>query len=215
MNTTFDEIYSLNGALMDMSEQMNKPDNIYYFILFQYLYFAISEFSQHCYKDLSNHTPFSQNIYTFEDDGIETQFVLSPTPEIDSQFYVNVDGVKLKEDEYSYDDITNTLTLSVTGNNIYVGTYIVGTFNIELNMREKTILADAMTPTFVEKYINTPKQLEQLMYEGVEMFSQSQHNKVSISIEEFRRSKCFRDMIYYSYGRDMPSTVSLAKKSRN
>lgn len=213
MATTFEEIYTLNGAIMDLSEQINKPDNLYYFILFQYLAFGISEFSNYCYKDLNDFAPFQQEIYTIESDGIETEFVLSPAPPTDCDFYVSVDGVVLTEEQYSYDDLTDTLTLTVTGESIYIGAYVIGTFNIDLNLKEKTILADAMTITFVEKYTNSPKQLEQLMYAGVELFSQSQHNKVNLMIEEFRKSKVFKDMIFYTYGKDMPSTVNLAKRA--
>lgn len=213
MATLFDDVYTLNGAIQNDSRLTDKPTNIYYFILYQYLAFAIGEFSQYCYKDLLDTTPFQQSINTYESDGIATSFVLTNTPPINSVFYISIDGVELEKTEYSYDSITNTVTTNFGGTDIYISAYVVGEFNDSLNLREKTILADAMTFAFVANFTNDDTQLEQLMYSGVDMFSQSQHNKVNINIEEFRRSNSFRQMIYYSYGRDMPNTINLAKRA--
>jgi hypothetical protein len=126
---------------------------------------------------------------------------------------VSVDGVKLQDDEFSYDESTNKVTISITGTDIYIGAYNIGQFNVDLNVREIAILADAMSVFFVASNVNTSRQLEQLMYSGVDMFSQSQHTKVSLALEEFRRSTAFKNMIYYSYGRDNDNSWSIAKKA--
>jgi len=210
--TSFDEIYTVNGAIMKELRATNKPDNLYYFILYQYLRFATAVFSQYSYTDLDDKVNFEQFIDTFESDGIETNFALDFTPIAGGDFYVGIDNVKLDESEYSYDEATNSITTDFGGDYVYVSSYEVGQFNNTLNEREIIILADAMTEWFVESFTNDPKQLEQLMYSGVKMFSQSQQNKVNISIEEYRNSKSFKSMIYYSYGVDMPSTVQLSSK---
>jgi len=209
----FDDIYTLNGLIMKDLKLQNKSDNIYYFMLYQYLSFAISEFSQYCYKDLLDIVPFQQTIDTYESDGVETNFILEDTPPLDYLFYVSVDNVKLNSNEFSYDSLTNSVTTTYGGTNIYISSYVIGYFNEDINLREKTILSEAMTSVFVASFVNDGGQLAQIMYSGVDMFSQSQHNKVNINIEDFRRSNSFRQMIYYSYGRDMPSTVKLAKRA--
>lgn len=213
MATQFDEIYTLNGAIAQDSRLSGKPDNIYYFILYQYLYFAMAEFSEYYYGDIFDTVPFEQTIDTYDSDGIETNFVLTSTPSIGSIFYVSIDNAVLDNTEYSYDSGTNSVTTTFGGTDIYIGTYIIGQFNETLNGRAKTILAEAMTFVFVENFVNDDKQLEQVMYSGVSFFSQSQHNKVNINVEQARRDVSFKNMIYYSYGRDMPSTVRLARKA--
>ena len=211
--TSFDEIYIQNGLIMEELRGQSKPDNLYYFILYQHLKFAIGEFSQFCYKDLLDITPFIQTIDTYDSDGVETNFILESTPPQDAIFYVGVDGVKLSDSEFSYDELTNSITTSISGSSIYISGYIIGNFNVDLNLREIAILAEAMTETYLESFVNSPKQLEQVMYSGVDMFSQSQHNKVNVEAEKFRRSVSFKNMTYYSYGKDTPDTIILAKKA--
>jgi len=213
MATSFDVIYTLNGAIETDSRLQDKPENIYYFILYQYLYFSLAEFSNYCYKDLLDIVPFQQTIDSFESDGIETNFVLESTPLTGGVFYVSIDGTQLDDSEFSYDSGTNSVTTDFGGSNIYISTYIIGQFNSDLNAREIMILAEAMTFVFTESFVNDDKQLDQVMYSGVDFFSQSQHNKVNLNIEKARRDVSFKNMIYYTYGRDMPSTIQLAKKA--
>lgn len=211
--TSFDEIYGVNGSIMEDLRTTNKPDNIYYFVLYNYLYLATAEFSQYCYKDLLDISPFQQTIDTFETDGLTFDFELSETPPTDCIFYVSVDGEKLEDDQFTYDELTNTITTTVSGDYVYIGAYVIGQFNVDLNQREISILASAMNTFFIMSNVDTSRNLDQVMYEGVRMFSQAQHNKATLDIEKFRKSDSFRAMVYYSYGRDGVGKWNIAKKA--
>lgn len=212
MATSFDEIYSLNSSITRDSQLQGKPDNIYYFLLAQRLQFAIGAFAEYSYIDILDTVDFTQEIYVFESDELTTEYLLSPAPPTDCEFYVEIDGVKLLSTEYSFNSLTNIMTLP-NGGNIYIGAYVIGQFNNTLTIKEKVILADAMTEWFVESHVNDSMGLEQIMYAGVEMSAQSQHNKINLDIEKFRNSKSYKDMIMYTYSKNMPKTINLAKRS--
>ena len=133
-----------------------------------------------------------------------------PSPPENAEFYIEIDGVKVEN--YTFDSIADVLTLP-NGGEIYVGAYVIGEFNNTLTLKEKVILADAMNEWFIESKVNDPTALEQIMYAGVEMSSQAQHNKVNLDIEKFRNSKSFKNMILYTYSKNMPSSINLAKRA--
>jgi len=210
MATSFDEIYSLNSSIKNNSDIQGKPDNIYYFLLNQQLMFAVGVFCEYSYIDLLDMNEFKQEIYQFDTEPSVTQYTLTPPPPENAEFYIEIYGVR--ETNYSFDPNTNILILP-NGGEIYVGAYVIGEFNNTLTLKEKVILADAMNEWFIESKVNDPTALEQIMYAGVEMSSQAQHNKVNLDIEKFRNSKSFRNMILYTYSKNMPTSIRLAKKA--
>ena len=211
--TSFDEVYKSNGSLRRSRDLANKPDNIYYFLLSEYLKSAISVFSEFCYEDILDITKFEQVIETYSNSTPETTFVLSETPHVDAIFYIKADDVVLDESEYSYDSFSQTVTIPSGGFEVYIGAYIIGYFNNDISFNAIMIMADAMNEWYVESYVNDDTQLEQLMFSGVENHSQANHNKVNLQVEDFRSSKTFKRMMMYSYGKAVPSTVKLAKKA--
>ena len=210
MATSFDEIYSLNSSIKNNSDIQGKPDNIYYFLLNQQLMFAVGVFCEYSYIDLLDMNEFKQEIYQFDTEPSVTEYTLVPSPPENAEFYIEIDGVKVEN--YTFDSIADVLTLP-NGGEIYVGAYVIGEFNNTLTLKEKVILADAMNEWFIESKVNDPTALEQIMYAGVEMSSQAQHNKVNLDIEKFRNSKSFKNMILYTYSKNMPSSINLAKRA--
>jgi len=210
--TNFDEIYMLNGSIQK-ENYSGTPDNIYYFMMSNYLMFATGIFCEYSYIDITEYTPFSQNIYTFSTSQDVTEFSLVPTPTDNAIFYVSVDGITLSSDEYSYDDVLNILTIPTGGGEVYVGAYIVGEYTNDLTIKEKIILADAMTEWFVEGNVNNSSQLEQTMFAGVELHSQANHSKANLDVEKFRNGKSFKNMLMYTYTKNMPDSINLAKKA--
>lgn len=211
--TSFDEVYKSNGSLRNSRDLANKSDNIYYFILSEYLKSAISIFSEYCYEDILDITQFQQVIDTYSLQTAETVFQLSEVPPTDAIFYVKADDKVLTSDEFSYDAILNQVTLVEEAFDVYISGYIIGHFNQTISFNVIMILADAMNEWYVESYVNDDSQLEQIMFAGIENHSQANHNKTNLAIEQFRNSKSFRRMMMYSYGKAVPSTVKLAKKA--
>lgn len=210
MATSFDEIYSLNSSIKNNSDIQGKPDNIYYFLLNQHLMFAVGVFCEYSYINLLDMNEFKQEIYQFNTTVDTTEYVLFPPPPENAEFYIEIYGIR--ELDYSFNSNTNVLTLP-KGGEVYVGAYVIGEFNNTLTLKEKVILADAMNEWFIESKVNDPTALEQIMYAGVDMSSQAQHNKVNLDIEKFRNSKSFKNMILYTYSKNMPSSINLAKRA--
>lgn len=188
MATSYEEIYCLNQAIMDNTKIKNAPTDVRLFALYKYLEFSISLFRNKCFKDLDDRTEYQQEVYMFDGDGIEVTFALSPAPPTSSEFYVTIDGVFVDSSEYtittSPDEITFN-TAPVNQSVIRVGAYVIGQFNQTLNISEKTILAEGMTPAFNESKINLDKAMNQLLYgEGVNFYSQANHNKVNLDIRD-------------------------------
>jgi len=211
--TSFDEVYKSNGSLRRSRDLANKPDNIYYFLLSEYLKSAISVFSEFCYEDILDITKFEQVIDIYSHTTPETVFVLSETPPVNATFYVKADEIVLDESEYSYDSPSQTVTIPNGAYEVYIGAYIIGHFNNNITFNAIMIMADAMNEWYVESYVNDDTQMEQLMFSGVENHSQANHNKVNLQIEDFRRSKSFKRMMMYSYGKAVPNSIKLAKKA--
>ena len=209
--TSFEEIYLLNGSIQK-EDNSNKPDNIYYFEMSNYLMFATGVFCEYSYIDITDYVPFSQNIYTFSTPLSQTEFTLDPEAPTDALFYVSVGGNELEDSEYSYNATSHVLTIPSGGGEVYVGAYIIGQFNNTLGIKEKIILADAMTEWFAEGHVNVDDQQTQIMFSGVEFHSQANNTKANLDVEKFRNGKSFRAMLLYTYSKNMPSTVNLAKR---
>lgn len=180
MSTSFEDIYCLNTTIMNDSRLKNLTTDRYYQILSYYLSFATAQFIDWCNEDLTDVTSYSRNEYLFEGDGITTDYVLSPAPQTDANFYVGIAGAETTN--YTYTEGTFTLSFDMAppkGNDIYVVTYVVGSFEADLNLKEKTILAEGMVIPLIEYQKNRTKALDQIAYtKDFNSFSQANHNKV-------------------------------------
>lgn len=185
MSTSFDDIYCLNSIIKQDAEIQTLTTNNKYALYYLYLQFSISYFLADCYKNLSDITPFSQTEYNFISDGNDNQYFLTPEPINGSKLYVgyrenaNLPFTEIPLSEYIYDSTTCILTLL---NNpplnylIYVGAYIVGKFNADLIITEKTILAEGMNVPFDQGQLQKNSLLNMMVYGGTtKMYSQANH----------------------------------------
>ena len=187
MATSYEEIYCLNKAIMENTKINSAPLDVRYFVLYKYLEFGIALFRNKCFKDLDDRTEFEQEVYEFTGDGINDTFPLTPAPPTGSSFYVTIDMVEVPDTEYTITTSPDEIkfnTIPADGAVGRIGAYVIGEFNQTLNVSEKTILAEAMTPAYTESKINLDKALNQLLYgKGVNFHSQANHNKVNLDIK--------------------------------
>jgi len=180
--TTFDDIYNLNEAIMTDYRLSSLPENLFYYVLSQYLSHAISLFTPFTLKDLTQKVNFSQEIFEFTGDGTTKDFVLSPAPATGSgyAFFVSLGGVE--NTDFTYSELTSTLSFTnapALDSAIYIAYYIVGNFTIDLDIEEQAILADAMAIPFTKSNVLNSKQLRQMISAApVSLTSQANHNKV-------------------------------------
>jgi len=187
--TSFLEIYNLQETLKNDSRLINKPTNQIYSLYNSYLQYAVGLFYPYCYKDLlTNSQEFSQIEYYFESDGTDNNFLLqSPSiPLTNGQFYVgyktseNSVYTEVQSSDYTYNSATNVLTIALDtffkGTCVYVSSYIVGNFPVELNLTEQNILAEAMLIPYLKEHQNRNTLLTQMIYGGsTKIYSQSSH----------------------------------------
>jgi hypothetical protein len=192
MGTQFEEIYCLNAIIKEDQRLLNLPTNQQYLLQWKYLLYAINYFVYDYRTDkddrvglegIGSKIDFSQEEYYFIGDGVDNEFLLSPTPPTSCVFYI---GVK-QEDDLVYDsnytgifnEITNVLTITPTpplNYQVYISGYIIGSFTDTLNTREQTILAEGMNVPFEEEKVNTESLLEQMVYGGTtKLYSQANH----------------------------------------
>ena len=159
--------------------------NQQYALSYLYLQYSISYFLADCYKDLEDIVEFSETEYFYTSNGVDNEYLLSPTPQVGSQLYVgytiskDMPYIEIPPSEYSYDSITNIITLI---NNppdksiIYISAYIIGQFNEALNAMEKTILSEGMNVVFQEGQLNKTSLLNQMVYGGTtRIYSAANH----------------------------------------
>lgn len=219
--TSFEDIYSLNQAIMTDNTLTSLGDNLYYYLLSTYLDFAIAEFRGDCFQDLDDITSFDQEIYGFTGDNTTTDFVLSPAPptsdDMSTSFYITVNDVEIASSAYTYDSGTYTISFSTApaaSAVIYIGAYIIGYFTDDLNRSEKRILAQGMTIPFIEGQINKTKSLNQIIYgRGSGMHSQANHNKVNLEILDSKYQRLHQMIAWYTYTDDPDSLDNLASIS--
>lgn len=186
MGTLFEDIYALNQIIKSDGRINAKPLNLIYQLYFQYLSFAISYFSDDCYKDLDNIIPFSMREYEFTGNGVDNKFILDTAPPTDCKFYISVD---LDSDyTYFYDDETLEITITPTPPNlggIYIAGYIIGEFIETLNMKEKIILAEGMCVPWLEEKRNKEELLSQsISTNDYKRTSQAEHiHQLNISLD--------------------------------
>jgi len=183
MSTPFVDIYCLNEVIKNDNRLVNLSPNQVYALYYLYLTYARSYFLYSCYKDLDAITPFLQEEYYFISDGIDKDYNLSPAPLSGSEFYI---GYKNPDDtyytqifDYTYSSITNILTTADTipvDNEVYISGYIIGSFDDDLSILEKTILSNGMLVPWSQEKEMKNSLLSQMIYGGTQrLYSQANH----------------------------------------
>ena len=200
--TSFNDIYCLNATIMNDNRVKRLTTDRVYQLLGLYLAYSIAFFNKWCYKDLTQLTGFDRTEYTFVGDGSTTDFVLSPTPPTGSSFYVGVAGAE--EENYTYTEGTSTVSFTIAppkGEPIYIAAYTIGSFDETLSDEEKVILAQGMVIPFIDYEINKTKALEQVSFpRDFNAFSQANHNKVNLAIDDTRVYNLIHAINEYTYG---------------
>lgn len=209
MATNFNEIYCLNAVIKNDSRLLEKPSYELALLNWKYLQFAISKFMYDCRKNLMDYIPYSNTKYTFIGDGINNIFELTPAPsfDMDMNFYVGVQVACgqpfVSITDYQWDSENNTITLKnapAVNSTIDIVAYQAGQFNEDLNIDEKTILADAMNIPYFEEAITNRRLLNFTVYGGsIKMHSQAEHEKVLLNALADQRNLVDGEISNYSY----------------
>lgn len=183
---SYEEVYSLNETMRKFREVRNSQPLYYYLLMNQFLKIAIGSFPE-CQKDLTSRSDIEYEIYEFEGDGVSDTFTLTPDSPFDENmettWYVEVDGVVLNDDEYTInlDGEEETIQLTNAPENeaeIVVNAFIIGYFNISdgLSIIEKEIIAELMNEPYIKRIINDDRLLTQTIYSKDEhAYSQANH----------------------------------------
>ncbi len=210
MGTSFLDIYNLAEKIHEDQRICNKPTNQIYSLYNDYLTFARAGFQWDCKNDLDDIIPFAQQDYIYSFDGNDYIFPLSPTPPVGCQFYVgyydpNDKLVEVPISNYSFDNVSNILTILnetfAKGTEVYIGAYVVGSFNSELTNPEKIILAEGMLVPWSQEMLMRDKQLHQIIYGGSsKIYSQAQHITALSSLVDNQHWVKFKGLISeYTY----------------
>lgn len=208
MATSFKDIYCLADVIRNDSWLVGKPQNLVYVLFYLYLEHSISYFVYDCNVDLNDNIPFSQQEYGFMSDGLDNQYLLSPAPPTDCEFYVgyreNDESQYIQTYDFSYDLMTNILTINDNPPinwEVYVSGYIVGQFNNSLNVKEKAILAQGMNVPWSQGQVFKNSLLNQMVYGGTtKIYSQANHINSTMNVVNNQYYKYVMGMINeYSY----------------
>lgn len=156
--TSFDEVYKQYFRLTnDIEIKRIYTTDYSYKVLNDYLEYVASIYNQYCYKDLTDTIPFQLQTYTFTADGISNDYILSPIPPANCDFYIKIDDNEINEKEYKFDVNNNKLqftTIQKNNSEIYIGAYFMGSFNQTLNKTEINLLAEGMAIPFNSNKLN-------------------------------------------------------------
>ena len=186
--TKFEEIYELTTTIMESEEIRQAPLYKKYLFLYKFLQFAIAEFNTRCYRDLTTIQPFSYKSYEIVGDGVESEFQLSTPLSTFSNIYIEEETGKntkifapISGNSFSINEINNSVKFTKIPNdgiriNIYV--YEIGYFYDDLDLEEKSILANGMIISFYQSQLNRSTLMNQQIYGvGAKMYSQAEHIK--------------------------------------
>lgn len=180
MATSFLEVYKANNLIKNDPRLKNLDGCELNTIRFGYLKFAISYFMYDCRKDLNDRTDPDTNIYEFEGNGKDTNFIMTPAPNADSEYvcwYIE-NGVKTDVTEHL--TVTNVVaTLDFVpdvGTGVVIKAYTYGEFTEDLDIREINILAEGMNVPFIEDSKNDENAMKYIVTgKSLRFFSQANH----------------------------------------
>jgi hypothetical protein len=208
MSVNYNEIYCLADVIRNDNRFVNKPQNLIYGLFYKYLEHSISYFLYDCFVDLNDRIPFSQTEYVFTSDGVDNQYLLSPSPPSGCDFYVgfreNNESEYNQTFDYTFDSMTNILTINNNPPNnyeVYIGAYIIGQFNKDLNIVERDILANGMMIPWTQEQLFKNSLLSQMIYGGSsKIYSQAEHIRQVKGISNNQYFNIVKTMISdYSY----------------
>lgn len=208
--TYFRDIYCLNNTIKQDKAFCKMPTYLQYALYWRYLQFAISYFQYDCSKNLLDYVPYREQSYQYIGDGIDNEFMLSPTPPIVyPDLYIAIKNPEEKEftvinqNDYEYESTNCVVTfknIPLEGAIIKIVAYLDGQFNVELSINEKTILAEGMNIPFLEKNQNNTQLLTQIVYGGtMKIYSQGEHMKQLGNIVNSQRDYVNNLIVNYSY----------------
>lgn len=180
MATSFLEVYKANNLIKNDPRLKNLDGCELNTIRFGYLKFAISYFMYDCRKDLNDRTDPVTNIYEFEGNGTDKEFILMPAPQPNSEYvcwYIE-NGTKTDVTEYlTINGDTATLDFApdvLTG--VVIKAYTYGEFASDLDIREINILAEGMNVPFIEDSKNDENAMKYIVTgKSLRFFSQANH----------------------------------------
>jgi hypothetical protein len=187
--TKFEEIYELATMIMEDEKIKQAPLYKKYLILYRFLQLSIGHFNARCFKDLKTIQPYVYKEFSFEGDGMETEYALGESSfTIDTKVYVEVETDKgsgiykeLPNTEYDFKYNSGEVDFSTPINKDFkcnIITYRVGFFYDDLNIEEKTILARGMVVPFIEAQMQKESLMNHMVYgTGAKMYSQAEHLK--------------------------------------
>lgn len=179
--TLFDDVYKQYFRLTnDIETKKIYTIDYSYKVLNDYLEYAISIFGEYCYKNLNDTIPYQLQTYTFESDGMTKDYVLSPIPPKNCEFYIKINNIEIENNTYSFNINTNTLsfkTAPITKLEIYIGAYYIGSFNDTLNIQEINLLAEGMTIPFNDNKLNNSLLMNNSVF-GVDYHPYSPANHI-------------------------------------
>lgn len=190
MGTSYSEIYKMNNVIKSDRRLSKLDDCELNSIRFSYLKFAISYFLYDCRKDLNNRQDPVYSSYEYTGDGVTKEFILSPEPEINSNFVVyiiNSDGKNIVKD-FSYNEVDNTIIFEnapLESDGVLIKSYTVGEFFEELDIREINILAEGMNVPYIEEAKNDENVMKYIISgSSLRFFSQANHmNSINLMVE--------------------------------
>ena len=180
MATSFLEVYKANNLIKNDPRLKNLDGCELNTIRFGYLKFAISYFLYDCRKDLNDKTDPTTDVYVFECDGVENEFVLEPAPPVNSEYVCYyIDGEEKTDvtDSVSVDNDTVKLDfVPSNGSGFVVKAYTYGEFNVDLDIREINILAEGMNVPYISESKNDENAMKYIVTgKSLRFFSQANH----------------------------------------
>ena len=221
--TKFEEIYELATVIMESEEIRQAPLYKKYLFLYRFLQFSIAEFNTRCYKDLTTIKPYSYKTYSIIGDGLEKEFKISSPFSFDTEIYVEEESSKntgvyvmLPENSYYKNEINNSIVFfnaPKDGIKMNIYTFCVGYFYDDLEIEEKSILANGMVVAFYQNQLNKSTLMNQQLYGvGAKMYSQAEHIKRVSELLQTTRYNWTAAINAYTYSKS-PDLV--LDKSRN
>lgn len=220
LSTSFNEIYCLNKLIKNDPRLKNISRGDYNSLCFGYLKFAISYFMYDCRVDLLQKVDPTYGSYSFIFSTSDNQYQLSPAPELNSIIYIyyidSEDNIKEIEN-YLYSQDTNILTVNDVledGTKFIVECYTYGEFENNLDIREKTILAEAMNIPYIEESKNDQNAMKYIVAgKSLRFFSQANHIEASISNYNSQAYNIVDYLISeYSYKGSIDNYAGIAKR---
>lgn len=187
--TKFEEIYELATMIMEDEKIKQAPLYKKYLILYKFLQLSIGHFNARCFKDLKTIQPYVYKEFSFEGDGMETDYTLSEGSfTVDTKIYVEVETEKdsgifseLSETEYSFKYNSAEVDFNTAinkGFRCHIVVYRIGYFFDTLDIEEKIILARGMVVPFIESQLQKESVMNHMVYgTGAKMYSQAEHLK--------------------------------------